>query len=96
MSSHRAEEAMIEGICSIIQVCRKLREKFGSVNIPIVMCTALTAGHKALDECKQKGATDHLLKPYDRLKMIAIIEKYCGDKVKCNVMPFRVYLPVLF
>ena len=46
-----------------------------------MMCTALTAGHKGLEECKKRGATDHLLKPYDRTRMIAIIEQYCGDKV---------------
>ncbi len=49
--------------------------------VPIVMCTALTAGHKGLDACKDKGATDHLLKPYDRDSMIKMIQKYCGEKV---------------
>jgi CheY-like chemotaxis protein len=57
-----------------------MRERFGDVTIPIIMCTALTSGHKALEDCKLKGATDNLLKPYDRSAMIAIVEKYCGPK----------------
>ncbi|GAX80829.1 hypothetical protein CEUSTIGMA_g8264.t1 [Chlamydomonas eustigma] len=68
------------------EVCRKLRERFGDVPIPIIMCTALTSGHKALEDCKLKGATDNLLKPYDRSTMIATVEKYCGLKAVPKVV----------
>lgn len=64
------------------EICRKLRAAFGAVPIPIVMCTALTAGHTALDECMKVGATDYLLKPYERNKMIEKVQQYCGDKSK--------------
>jgi len=74
----------------MFQVCRKLREKFEDRDIPIVMCTALTSGHKALDECKRKGATDHLLKPYDRIKMIAMIQQYCGEKVSWLTPSYKI------
>eukprot|EP00798_Chlamydomonas_sp_ICE-L_P022007 gene22007-29066_t len=63
-----------------LEICKKLRAAFGSLNIPIVMCTALTAGHSALDECLKGGATDYLLKPYERSKMVEKVVHYCGDK----------------
>ena len=75
------QEARCDDACELPQVCRKMRKIFGDVNVPIVMCTALTAGHSALDECMTAGATDYLLKPYERGKMIEKIEKYCGAKV---------------
>mmetsp|Transcript_18081 Transcript_18081/g.38907 ORF Transcript_18081/g.38907 Transcript_18081/m.38907 type:complete len:216 (+) Transcript_18081:138-785(+) len=64
------------------EICRKMRGVFGSTPVPIVMCTALTAGHSALAECLAAGATDYLLKPYERVKMIEKVEKYCGAKCK--------------
>lgn len=36
---------------------------FGTMQVPIIMCTALTAGHDALQECMTAGATDYILKP---------------------------------
>ncbi len=63
------------------EICRKMRKVFGSTPIPIVMCTAMTAGSAALESCKEAGATDYLLKPYERAKMIEKVEQYCRDKV---------------
>lgn len=63
-----------------LQICRKMRQLFGSVPIPIVMCTAMAAS-SALADCKAAGATDFLLKPYERTKMLEKVEQYCGDKV---------------
>lgn len=64
------------------EICRKMRQVFGAAPIPIVMCTAMTAGSSALEACKRAGATDYLLKPYERMKMISKIEQYCPEKVR--------------
>lgn len=58
-----------------------MRKVFGSTPVPIIMCTAMTAGASALDDCMRAGATDILLKPYERTKMLEKIEQYCGAKV---------------
>mmetsp|Transcript_25580 Transcript_25580/g.64897 ORF Transcript_25580/g.64897 Transcript_25580/m.64897 type:complete len:228 (+) Transcript_25580:74-757(+) len=69
------------------EICRKMREVFGAVPIPIVMCTAMTGGSQALADCKAAGATDFLLKPYERTKMMEKVALYCGDKVKEKSKP---------
>ncbi len=38
----------------------------------------MTVGSTALALCKEAGATDYLLKPYERAKMIGMVEQYCG------------------
>ena len=63
-----------------MQVLLKLRQTFGSVPIPIVMCTAMSAG-PAVNNCLRNGATDVLLKPYERAKVIEVIQRQCGAKV---------------
>lgn len=63
------------------QVCTKLRSIFGPVDIPIVMCTALTGSTK-LEQCREAGASDVLPKPYERSAMIDMVEKHCGEKVR--------------
>ena len=67
--------------CGALQICRKMRRIFGSTPIPIVMCTAMSEGDSALTKCTEAGADDYLLKPYERAKMIALVEKYCSGKV---------------
>lgn len=61
-------------------VLAKLRQMFGTVAVPIVMCTAMSAGSTALDKCLQLGATGVMLKPYERSKVLEVINSYCGSK----------------
>ncbi len=70
-----------------VQICRRMRQVFGGAPIPIVMCTAMTAGSQALQDCKDAGATDFLLKPYERTRMLEKINAYCADKVRALPLP---------
>lgn len=63
------------------QICRKLRALFGVEQVPIVMCTAMGAGSSALNRCKGAGATDVLLKPFERAKMLDQVQRHCSHKV---------------
>lgn len=63
------------------QICRKLRALFGVEQVPIVMCTAMGAGSSALNKCKGAGATDVLLKPFERAKMLDQVQRHCSHKV---------------
>lgn len=60
-------------------VLLKLRQMFGPVPIPIVMCTAMSAG-PAVTRCLQNGASGVLLKPYERAKVLEVIQRQCGAK----------------
>ncbi|MEW5304760.1 MAG: hypothetical protein WDW38_009680 [Sanguina aurantia] len=60
------------------EICRKMKAVFGDVNIPIVMCTALSAGSKGLRMANEAGSVDVLLKPYDRIRMLDVVAKHVG------------------
>ncbi|KAG1676633.1 hypothetical protein FOA52_008762 [Chlamydomonas sp. UWO 241] len=64
------------------EVCRKMRTIFGETPVPIVMCTAMTAGSSKLDDCKDAGASDVLLKPYERTVILSMVERHCGAKAR--------------
>ncbi|KAL6752831.1 CheY-like superfamily [Haematococcus lacustris] len=57
-------------------ICRKMRSLFGAERIPIVMCTAMSEGSGALNECLKAGASDVVLKPYDRERMFSMVKQY--------------------
>lgn len=67
-------------LCDALQICRKMKAVFGDVNIPIVMCTALSAGSKGLRNANEAGSVDVLLKPYDRKRMLEVVEKHVGKQ----------------
>jgi FixJ family two-component response regulator len=58
---------------------------FGDTPMPIVMCTAMGAGSEAFERCKEAGASDFLLKPFERDKMLQKVHLHC-DKV-CKASP---------
>lgn len=57
-----------------------MKAVFGDVDIPIVMCTALSAGSKGLRLANEAGSVDVLLKPYDRVRMLEVVEKHVGKE----------------
>jgi hypothetical protein len=63
------------------KVCRQMRAIFNGVNIPIVLCTALGDGAAAIQQALLAGATDYLLKPYERNKLLDKIRKHAPGKV---------------
>lgn len=67
-----------------LQVLKKLKATFGSTDIPIVMCTAMSAASTELTECRALGAADVLLKPYDRDKMVQMVDSLVGNKVRTH------------
>ncbi|KAG2432254.1 hypothetical protein HXX76_009172 [Chlamydomonas incerta] len=61
-------------------VLAKLRSRFAGFNVPIVMCTAMSANSVELERCLNNGAVDILLKPYERSRVMDIVEKHCPGK----------------
>jgi DNA-binding response OmpR family regulator len=72
---------LILGAPCCAQVCKEMRRVFGSAPVPIIMCSAMGERSSAMDACRAAGATDVLLKPYEREAIIAKIEQHCGHKV---------------
>jgi len=69
----------------ILQICRKLRAMFGATLVPIVMCTAMGEGSEALMKCREAGATDVLLKPFERGRMLEKVHQHCQEKVSTRL-----------
>uniref|UniRef100_A0A7S3R4Z1 Response regulatory domain-containing protein n=1 Tax=Dunaliella tertiolecta TaxID=3047 RepID=A0A7S3R4Z1_DUNTE len=69
------------------EICRKLRNLFGPTPVPIVMCTAMGEGSEALRNCREAGATDFLLKPFERGKMLEKVHLHCPHKVAPRPSP---------
>ncbi|GFR45037.1 hypothetical protein Agub_g6407 [Astrephomene gubernaculifera] len=68
-------------------VLANLGAKFGRANIPIVMCTAMSANSVELERCLAAGAVDVLLKPYERSRVMSVVEKYCPGKSTSRPAP---------
>ncbi|GLC35120.1 hypothetical protein PLESTM_000281500 [Pleodorina starrii] len=61
-------------------VLAKLRSRFVSANVPIVMCTAMSANAVELERCLENGAVDILFKPYERDRVVEMVNKHCPGK----------------
>ncbi|KXZ49877.1 hypothetical protein GPECTOR_19g328 [Gonium pectorale] len=61
-------------------VLAKLMKRFGSGSVPIVMCTAMSADSVELDRCLAAGAVDILLKPYERSRVMDVVNRFCAGK----------------
>ncbi|PNW76740.1 hypothetical protein CHLRE_11g469400v5 [Chlamydomonas reinhardtii] len=68
-------------------VLANLRSRFAGFNVPIVMCTAMSANSAELDRCLKNGAVDILLKPYERSRVMDIVEKHCPGKAAPAAKP---------
>ncbi|GLI70442.1 hypothetical protein VaNZ11_015355 [Volvox africanus] len=62
-------------------VLAKLRSRFGSANVPIIMCTAMSANSVELERCLSSGAVDILFKPYERDRVVDMVQKHCPGKL---------------
>ncbi|EFJ46190.1 hypothetical protein VOLCADRAFT_118128 [Volvox carteri f. nagariensis] len=62
-------------------VLAKLRSRFGTANVPIVMCTAMSANSVELEHCLSAGAVDVLFKPYERDRVMEMVKKHCPGKM---------------
>ncbi|KAG2446964.1 hypothetical protein HYH02_008118 [Chlamydomonas schloesseri] len=68
-------------------VLANLRSRFAGFNVPIVMCTAMSANSVELERCLKNGAADILLKPYERSRVMDIVEKHCPGKAAPAAKP---------
>lgn len=58
------------------QICRKLKARDITRNIPIVMISAHPNASVSVKEC---GADDFLSKPFDIKDLLSVINKYCNS-----------------
>ncbi|GIL74338.1 hypothetical protein Vretimale_2069 [Volvox reticuliferus] len=76
-------------------VLAKLRNRFGSANVPIVMCTAMSANSVELERCLSSGAVDILFKPYERDRVVDMVQKHCPGKLTSPAVCQRTPTPAV-
>lgn len=69
-------DSMMPGM-SGLEVCKKLRERYTPLELPIIMVTCRTAAEEAA-EALEAGCNDYIRKPFTRVELVARVRAQLG------------------